>query len=391
MTEIALSTVTPIIYKLAKKALQSDTDHWYGLTYPVDYGTIRTERFKAFDYEDDLFSVTKVGEDRSRWILKAFDPETKYWDGVSNLKDRGTVTLDALFRASVFHDCGYSKVEAISKATGIPEEVLLAFFDDCFKILAEGYGASKKFTNPIYQCLRFGGSLYHKLRKALAFLLTVAALSAVPPGTMACYSVKTEMEGPPPDVSWVGPFFDFATNAIDRIEDAQNHFLTNSVPQNDKIIIPTNEDASTHVPGDSTTISETIPQPTVAETLKIVSFGRPDVSKATETPDAQISDLKMTRSGLTYKWKKGGCEVLGATSKTDYDHTVAVVGYSNDGKTFHCAKFDWISTSRTYRDFKNIDSDYNGWSAERFFNAPKRCFFIMSVDGKRRTNVLTTK
>lgn len=201
MTTITLSTIAPIVYELAKNALSADTNHFYGLVYSVDYGIIETERFKAFDYEDDLFLVQKVDEDRAHWWLKNFSPETHYWDGTSNLPDKGTKSLDALFRASVFHDCGYSKAKAISEATGIPEEVLLAFFDDCFKILAEGYGASKKVTNPIYQALRIGGSIYHKIRRLLAVLLFVTLLAS------GCYTVKTKMESPPPDIEWTEPIF----------------------------------------------------------------------------------------------------------------------------------------------------------------------------------------
>lgn len=199
MTSIA-PKLAPIIYKLAKDAYESDHDHWYGLTYNVCYGKVTTKRFKAFDYEDDLFLVEKVNEDTSIWWIKAFEPETHYWDGTSNLPDRGTKSLDALLRASLFHDCGYAKVEDISKATGIPEKDLLAFFDDCFKLLSEGYGASKKVTNPIYQVLRLGGSLYHKIMKLLA-LLTFLTLF------QGCYSVQTHFEDPtPPEIHFTGPF-----------------------------------------------------------------------------------------------------------------------------------------------------------------------------------------
>lgn len=200
MTTISLSTIAPIVYKMAKDALAADTNHFYGLVYSVDYGIIKTERFKAFDYEDDLFLVQKIDEYRAHWWLKEFDPETHYWDGTSNLPDKGTKSLDALFRASVFHDCGYEKVAAISKATGIPQKALFAFFDDCFKILAEGYGASKKVTGPVYWALRTGGSIYHKIRS----WLTVVLLSLLLCG---CYSVKTEMESPPPTIEWTEPIF----------------------------------------------------------------------------------------------------------------------------------------------------------------------------------------
>jgi len=143
---------------------------------------------------------------------------------------------------------------------------------------------------------------------------------------------------------------------------------------------------------DSTVVPEPETKPETnevqQEALKIVSFGSPNCSKATEDPNAQIKDLKIDKNGLSYRWAKGGCENLGATSKSDYNHTLAVAGYG-DGKTFKAAKFDWISTSRTSRSFENIHEHYNGFDPDAFFSAKHRCFFIMSKDGKRRTNILT--
>ena len=191
--------IAPVVYSLVREAVESDHDHWYGLTYNLNFGKIRTSRFKAFDYEDDLWLVERVSDDTSIWWLKSFAPETHYWDGTSNLPDKGTKSLDAMLKASVFHDCGYAKVEAMSKATGIPEKDLLAFFDDCFKLLSEGYGASKKVTGPVYQILRIGGSLYHRLMKWLAAFLVLLT-------SAGCCSVQTELLDEPPDFTFSGPF-----------------------------------------------------------------------------------------------------------------------------------------------------------------------------------------
>lgn len=199
MTAItAVGEVAPIVYKLAKKAIEADHDHHYGLIGTVDYGRIQTSRFPAFNYKDEVWLIEKVNDDTMHFWLQGFEPESKLWDGTSWLKDRGTKSLDALLRASVFHDCFYAKVEDISKATGIPESKLLAFADDVLKLLAEGYGASKKVTNPVYQALRLGGSLYHKIMKLFAIALVLL--------TMGCYSVKTQLLDPPPDFTFSGPF-----------------------------------------------------------------------------------------------------------------------------------------------------------------------------------------
>ena len=197
-TLTAISEAAPIVYKLAKKAIEADHDHFYGLVGTVDYGRIQTTRFPAFSYKDEVWLIEKVNEDTMHFWLQGFEPESKLWDGTSNLPDRGCKSLDALLKASVFHDCFYSKVEDISKATGIPVETLLAFADDVLKLLADGYGASKKVTNPIYQALRLGGGLYHKIMKLFAIALVLL--------TVGCYTVKTQLLDPPPDIEYTGPF-----------------------------------------------------------------------------------------------------------------------------------------------------------------------------------------
>ena len=197
-TLTAIGQITPVLYKLAKDAVAKDHDHFYGLLSTVDYGRIQTTRFPAFNYKDEVWLIEKVNDDTMHFWLQGFEPESKLWDGSSNIPDGGCKSLDALLKASVFHDCFYAKVEAISKATGIPESKLLAFADDVLKLLAEGYGASKKLTNPVYQALRFGGSIYHKVMKWFALILVLL--------TCGCYSVKTTLLDPPPDIHFTGPF-----------------------------------------------------------------------------------------------------------------------------------------------------------------------------------------
>lgn len=369
MTDISLLTIAPIIYKFAKDALIKDNDHYYGLQFNCYYGSIKTDRFPAFDYEDDLFVVQRVNENTSQWWIKAFEPEKKYWGGTSNLPDGGTHTLDCLFRASLFHDCGYSKAEAISKATGIPVRDLLAFFDDCFKILSEGYGAKKAVTKPVHWFLRSGGYLYHQIMKLFAVIVLALTIAT------GCYSVRVQMLDDPPEVHWTGPFSFDTTNKLDTTTNLPGHSQNDSAPTNEYISIPS-------VPNQPVTPEV----PPIA--FQIESFGSPNCSKAKEVSEAQIKDLKISKNGLTYRWVAGGCEKLGASSASDYSQTLAVAGYG-DGKTFKAAKFDWISTDRLTRSFENIYDHYNGFDPDKFFSAKHRCFFIMSKDGKKRTNILT--
>lgn len=121
--------------------------------------------------------------------------------------------------------------------------------------------------------------------------------------------------------------------------------------------------------------------------ISIVSFGNPNVSKAVEDPNVQIANLKINgKSGLSYSYTTGNLSVWGLSY--DAAGALAVAGYEENGK-FYCAKFDWVSSSRRTRDFANINSGYNGWNPEKFYSAKKRCFFIMSENGKKRTNIIT--
>lgn len=208
-TLTAIGQITPVLYKLAKDAVAKDHDHFYGLLSTVDYGRIQTTRFPAFNYKDEVWLIEKVNDDTMHFWLQGFEPESKLWDGSSNIPDGGCKSLDALLKASVFHDCFYAKVEDISKATGIPVETLLAFADDVLKLLADGYGASKKVTNPIYQALRLGGGLYHKIMKWFALILVLL--------TCGCYSVQTKLLDPPPDIQYTGPMI------IQHDNDIQNN------------------------------------------------------------------------------------------------------------------------------------------------------------------------
>lgn len=110
-------------------------------------------------------------------------------------------------------------------------------------------------------------------------------------------------------------------------------------------------------------------------------------ARAQIVDDAVIGNLKVSSSGMSYKWIKGGCEKLGAADKGDADHTVACLFCLVQGK-WHGGKFDWISTSRTTRDFKNVHGSYNGWNGAWLAAATKFAFVIVESNGKRRTNVI---
>ena len=100
----------------------------------------------------------------------------------------------------------------------------------------------------------------------------------------------------------------------------------------------------------------------------------------------RITGLKVSSNGMSYSWKSGGCENLGASSATDASCLACLFCYY--GGKWIGGKFDWISTSRRTRDFVNINGNYKGWSPTVFKNASAYAFVIVSKDGKSRSNVI---
>lgn len=107
-----------------------------------------------------------------------------------------------------------------------------------------------------------------------------------------------------------------------------------------------------------------------------------------EKTAAVISGLRATSENMTYHWRTGGCETLGASSGSDYSHTVACFFVQRGDGRWVGGKFDFISTGRTSRGFENIYGGYGGWSLAGVPNPCPCAFVIVSTDGKRRTNVI---
>lgn len=111
---------------------------------------------------------------------------------------------------------------------------------------------------------------------------------------------------------------------------------------------------------------------------------------AKEVSGCQIGSLKVSGGNMSYKWVKGGCEKLGASSSTDADHTPCALFCKIDGK-WKGGKWEWVSTSRTTRGLKNIEDGYNGWDKTAISKATEYAFVIVSKDGKKRSNVITAR
>lgn len=112
-----------------------------------------------------------------------------------------------------------------------------------------------------------------------------------------------------------------------------------------------------------------------------------DGRKATRRDGVEIADLKIMADGMSYRWVKGGCEELGAPSRTDFSKTLACIFYIDKAGKWTGGKFDWISTSRTTRDWKNPRGKYDRWNAAEFDAATEFAFVIVGTGG-RRSNVI---
>ena len=177
------------------KAIEKDNDHKYVLQQDLAFRGVSTKHFQPFDYSDDILEFRKVSADKFDLVLKAGGD---IYDGTSMLPDKGTKTLAALLKAHFVHDAIYEQSTKISNATGVPIKALLAFADDCLKLTADFFGASKTATGAIHSILRTFGSLYHKIH-GLIFVVLLSALVA------GCYTIQTTIDEFPPDVEYVGP------------------------------------------------------------------------------------------------------------------------------------------------------------------------------------------
>ena len=117
------------------------------------------------------------------------------------------------------------------------------------------------------------------------------------------------------------------------------------------------------------------------------SMGGFNGTRAVRHDGVEIGGLNVGRDGMSYRWVRGGCEQLGAGSKGDSSKTLACIFYRDGSGAWVGGKFDWISTSRTTRDFKNTHSGYNGWNAAAFDAATEFAFVIVGTGG-RRSNVI---
>lgn len=298
-----------------------------------------------------------------RLTAHPFSTSSHLWNGpdvIANNQYRSML-------ASLFHDLIWEHGDELAKAWGVSKQDVLRWGDGVLYALwlyaSEDSIRGRIEARVAWQVCEFARGWYHSLKKilglhCLAFALLLAGCGTPPDWTVA------EISG---------------TNAIHR---AMGRV---------EVVAPADE------PPEAVQDGEPAVAPVVAPVTPTASSDAVDFASldwcwgafiggsAKLVDGAEIGSLKVS-GNLTYKWVRGGCEKLGATSREDADHTICALFCKIDGH-WQGGKFDWISTSRLSRDFKNVRDGYGGWRKDAIETAEAFAFVICSRDGKKRTNV----
>lgn len=109
--------------------------------------------------------------------------------------------------------------------------------------------------------------------------------------------------------------------------------------------------------------------------------------KNAKLSDVRISNLVVSKpNNMTLKWDVG-MEVWGYP-KASANGIACLFCKVND--KWIGGKFEWISTSRTFRDFKNIKDSYTGWKPA-YLNVSEFAFVVLNAGGSQRSNVIHFK
>ncbi len=116
------------------------------------------------------------------------------------------------------------------------------------------------------------------------------------------------------------------------------------------------------------------------------TYGGFDGSGASHT-GVNISGLSFDSDNLFFRYNND----LSAwgVSHTDWSQALACLFVKNSAGQWVGGKFDWISSSRTSRDFHNVKGGYIGWTLGNVPNPCEAAFVIVHIGGRRRSNVIT--
>lgn len=116
------------------------------------------------------------------------------------------------------------------------------------------------------------------------------------------------------------------------------------------------------------------------------TFGGIDASGATTTEGLKIANLNFTPKYMTYNFEKGNLSLWGYSDKDASAR--ACLFYKDTDGVWRGGFFEWISTSRTSREYDNIKGKYKGWNWNSIPNGAEGAFLIIDKSGTKRTNVI---
>lgn len=147
-----------------------------------------------------------------------------------------------------------------------------------------------------------------------------------------------------------------------------------------KVVVPANKEEVEAPPG--------VPDEAVYADF-IWKYGGEKMPNARNDGSVVIALKKLSANAIDFSWEKD----LSAWGIAR-DHADALVcAFVQDGSgQWIGGKFDWISSSRTNRDFGHLGTatteGYKGWNLEGIPNPTRLAFVVVERNGRRRSNVV---
>ena len=392
------------VAKMAKKIgdrvmkyVRDDNAHSYGLDEDVsvvlrgaDVSPFLFEQDWAFTTADGSLTIETLGHDRVRLTAHPFAADAHLWNGPDLLPD----TQYRSMLASLFHDLIWIHRAELAAAFGWDELAVLEWGNDVLYTIwvwASGNAVQRLEARLAWHVCNLAAPWYHAAKKSLKLCCLAALLvSALAAGCVSPPAWEVESAvGTNAVLRATGLAHEAArlgrTSAGDSVTSSPSGQVSPSSSSPSAASANHHNDETGFEKPSGTGVSG------VADAVEFSSldwcWGGLKAGGAQPADGCRIGSLKVTSGGLSYKWEQGGCEKLGAASREDYSQTLACL-FVRIGGRWQGGKVDWVSTSRTTRDHKNIRDGYAGWRKDAIEAADAYAFVIVSKDSEKRSNVI---
>ena len=218
-----------------------------------------------------------------------------------------------------------------------------------------------------------------KFFEALRFVVAFAVCMAVIAAVAICGGCTTGPDGGIyiDETVWV-----YVTNRVDSASAGAV-----GAPDSDAAAASASSAETVGAGGNSTTEAPSAENPSGSASISLdFRYGGFKGGNAKEDSSCQITSISVSSKGVTFKLSGSW---WGATHD---DPTMRCCAFYKDGAGKWVGGFwEWGSPDRKYRAFTNIDDGYKGWDSKAFRAAKELAFVICSKDGKKRSNIVTTK